>query len=371
MLFELKSRFQAPGAVLILTGYGIRVFVERGHLCFEDGAGRHRRSGRLPRIGHDLKRVVVLGHAGNITFEALRWLHDVGAAFIQIDHDGQLISCTSPPGLDDARLRRAQAMARSSGLDLEISRSLIRQKLLGQLQVVKKLRDSDSAAQIGAIIEKLSPPQTIDSLRMIEAQAAIIYWKAWELIGVIFVQKDKDRVPEHWLEFGGRASLVTGNPRKATNPISAILNYLYSILESEARIAALSMGLDPGIGLMHADQRSRDSLACDLMEPVRPKVDSFVLDFLKNRAFKKIDFFETREGICRVMPSVSRELMTTGPIWAKELGPVVEHVALTLFDSKYRPTAGDRKSLHTIPTVLTQANRTSGRAALRVQGKER
>jgi CRISPR/Cas system-associated endonuclease Cas1 len=75
---------------------------------------------------------------------------------------------------------------------------------------------------------------------------------------------------------------------------------------------------------MHADLRSRDSLACDFMEAVRPEVDSFVLDFLKSHAFKKTDFFETREGICRVMPSVSKELMTTGPIWAKELGPIVE-----------------------------------------------
>src|SRR5208283_3225566 len=88
--------------------------------------------------------------------------------------------------------------------------------------------------------------------------------------------------------------------------------------ESEARIAAWSMGLEPGIG----DLRSRDSLACDLMEAVRPKVDAFLLDFLKSRAFKKIDFFETREGICRVMPTVTQQLMMTGQAWAKELGPV-------------------------------------------------
>jgi CRISPR/Cas system-associated endonuclease Cas1 len=56
-------------------------------------------------------------------------------------------------------------------------------------------------------------------------------------------------------------------------------------------------------GLMHADQKNRDSLACDLMEPIRPSVDSYVLDLLQRRAFKKRDFFETREGICRVMPT--------------------------------------------------------------------
>jgi hypothetical protein len=35
------------------------------------------------------------------------------------------------------------------------------------------------------------------------------------------------------------------------------------------------------IGFMHAGLRSRDSLACDLMEAVRPKVDAFPPDFLK------------------------------------------------------------------------------------------
>ena len=143
------------------------------------------------------------------------------------------------------------------------------------------------------------------------------------------------------------------------------LNYLCAILESESRIAALSMGLDPGIGFMHADLRSRDSLACDLMEAVRPKVDSFVLDFLKNRVFRKTDFFETREGICWLMPSVSRELMITGPIWAKELGPVVELVSMTLFDAGHRRSESVRDSRRaTLPTLLTGTNRSRAKEIL-------
>ena len=46
------------------------------------------------------------------------------------------------------------------------------------------------------------------------------------------------------------------------------------------------MGLDPGLGLLHVDQRSRDSLSCDLMEAVRSKVDAYVLDQLQSRTFK-------------------------------------------------------------------------------------
>ena len=50
-----------------------------------------RREGLLSRATAKLKRVVVLGHTGLITLEALRWIHDVGAAFVHIDADGTVI----------------------------------------------------------------------------------------------------------------------------------------------------------------------------------------------------------------------------------------------------------------------------------------
>ena len=92
----------------------------------------------------------------------------------------------------------------------------------------------------------------------------------------MFPRKDHSRVPAHWRVFGTRVSPLTGSPRLAANPANAILNYLYSLLESESRLAAAALGLDPGMGVLHVDtfflhQGARDSLACDLMEPVRPQ----------------------------------------------------------------------------------------------------
>jgi len=48
--------------------------MERGHLVVEDGIGGDRRKGRLSRLDRDLKRVVIIGHAGTITLDAVRWL---------------------------------------------------------------------------------------------------------------------------------------------------------------------------------------------------------------------------------------------------------------------------------------------------------
>ena len=349
------DRARPHNDLLVLSGYGINIVVKSGHLVVEDGVGGMRRRGRFARASAGLKRVVVLGHSGIVSLEALRWISDIGAAFVNIDCDGNLTAAIAPSGLDDARLRRAQALALVNGVGLEIARELIRRKLVGQLQVAERLRDRATIAAISATVEQIAKPRTIDQLRHLESQAAVDYWGAWRDLDVVFVQRDYDRVPEHWRTFGVRRSLITGNPRKATNPANAILNYLYSILEAEARIAALTIGLDPGIGVMHADLKARDSLVCDLMEAVRPKVDSLVLDLLERRAFKKNDFFETREGVCRCMPPLIDDLVGTGARWFGEVGPLVEFVAGALMQST--------------PTLLTEANSSAGRANYRKRWK--
>src|SRR4051812_44483765 len=76
--------------VVVLAGYGLRVAVDHGHLAVSDGVGRDRRAGTLNRVSGGLRRLVALGHSGTVSLEALRWLHDTGAAFVQIDHDGEL-----------------------------------------------------------------------------------------------------------------------------------------------------------------------------------------------------------------------------------------------------------------------------------------
>src|SRR5580704_12125009 len=76
--------------VVTLFGYGIQVRVDRGHLILEDGIGADRQHWRLPRVGHGLKRLVVVGSDGMISLAALRWLADQGAAFTMLDRIGRV-----------------------------------------------------------------------------------------------------------------------------------------------------------------------------------------------------------------------------------------------------------------------------------------
>jgi CRISPR-associated endonuclease Cas1 len=365
--------------VLVLSGYGLHIGVERGQLALSDGVGRARRTGTLAKATTGLKRLVVLGHSGAISFEALRWLADIRAAFIQIDLDGNVLVASVPAGLDDARLRRAQAMAPWTGVAGALTRELLRRKLEGQAQVLAALSSSEQdIAVIDQALAALPETEQADRFRLVEAAAATAYWAAWSSVLVRFAKKDADRVPAHWRTVGTRSSPLSNSPRSAANPANALLNYLYAILEAEARIALLTVGLDPGIGVLHTDQRNRDSLACDVIEAVRPQVDAYVLQLLQSHLFSARDFFETRQGVCRLMPPLTHLLAETSAIWAKAVAPIAEEVAQTLFAARETPpmmmsaptgqparsanvrAAPSRKG-ERLPTKLTERNRSHGR----------
>ena len=118
-----------------------------------------------------------------------------------------------------------------------------------------------------------------------------------------------------------------GRPRAATNPVNALLNYVYALLESESRLALLAAGFDPTLGVLHADQRNRDSFALDAMEPIRPAVDTFVLDLLEERVLTSRDFVELPNGVCRVRAPLTHDLALTLPRWRQLVAPVVAHLA--------------------------------------------
>ena len=78
---------------------------------------------------------------------------------------------------------------------------------------------------------------------------------------------------------------------------------------------------------MHADTDARDSLACDLMEPIRPQVDAYVLDWLTREPIRREWFFEQRDGNCRLMAPFAVRLAETAPTWGRAVAPIAEWVA--------------------------------------------
>src|SRR5439155_15988622 len=126
--------------------------------------------------------------------------------------------------------------------------------------------------------------------------------------------------------------------------------------ESEARLAASAMGLDPGIGCLHVDTPNRDSLACDLMEVCRPRgVDAFVLNWLQSEPLRRSDFWEDRNGNCRIVSSLAIKLCETSDTWRRLVAPVAEYVTQELWSSISRPTSSLARQ--GLATRLTQRNK--------------
>jgi CRISPR-associated endonuclease Cas1 len=344
--------------VVTLFGYGIQVHVDRGHLLLEDGIGPDRHRYRFPRVGHGLKRLVVIGSDGVVSLAALRWLGDQKAAFTFLERDGTVLLTTGPVRPSDARLRRAQSLAGESGTALQIARELIDKKIAGQEKVARyKLLASETADTIARYRKELIQAESPEAIRQIESQAAGAYWSAWRALPITFPRKDEPRVPAHWRVFGARVSPLTGSPRLAVNPPNAVLNYLYAVLESESRLAAAALGLDPGIGVLHVDASARDSLACDLMEVVRPEVDGFLVDWITREPLRREWFFEQRDGNCRLMAALAVRLSESAPTWGRAVAPIAEWVAQSLWTSARKTIRRDQ----ILPTRLTQRRRSEGK----------
>jgi CRISPR-associated endonuclease Cas1 len=242
--------------------------------------------------------------------------------------------------------RRAQALAHQTGLAFRISRELIDRKLAGQERVAQEsLQNHPVATLIRQFRSELAEVESIDTIRVIEARAAKVYWKAWRAVAIIFPDRELPRTPEHWRTFGSRVSPLSGSPRLAANPVNAILNYLYALLEAECRLAVAALGLDPGMGVLHMDTINRDSLACDLMEPTRPDVDAYVLNWILHQPLKRNWFFEERNGNCRLMADLASQLAETAS--TRLVAPLAEWAV--------KEIASTTKTRKTIPaTRLTQ-----------------
>ena len=73
------------------------------------------------------------------------------------------------------------------------------------------------------------------------------------------------------------------------------------------------------------------------MEPVRPQVDAYVLEWISRKPLRREWFFERRDGTCRLMGSFAVQLSETAPTWARAIAPLAERVSRTLWSTIRKP----------------------------------
>jgi CRISP-associated protein Cas1 len=94
------------------------------------------------------------------------------------------------------------------------------------------------------------------------------------------------------LDFHGR------NRRPPRDPVNACLSLAYTLLHAEAVQRCHGASLDPMIGFYHALAPQRESLASDLIEALRPRVDAWVYELFRTRRLRAEHFSKVQGGAC-------------------------------------------------------------------------
>jgi len=84
------------------------------------------------------------------------------------------------------------------------------------------------------------------------------------------------------------------NRRPPKDPVNALLSLSYTLALTRVTALANERGLDPARGYLHEVYSGRPSLALDLLEPLRPVVDQFVLSIMDE--FSDKDFTTGSDG---------------------------------------------------------------------------
>lgn len=129
------------------------------------------------------------------------------------------------------------------------------------------------------------------------------------------------------LEFTGR------NRRPPRDPVNACLSLAYTLLHAHAVQACNTAGLDPLLGFYHRPAIGRESLASDIIEPLRPMVDLWVWDQLRRRSLRQ-EHFTQDKGAC-LLGKAGRQIFYTSwqastPAWGRWLRKHTQQLARQL-----------------------------------------
>jgi CRISPR-associated protein Cas1 len=145
---------------------------------------------------------------------------------------------------------------------------------------------------------KVARVTDFQQLRLSEAQVSRCYWN------IVQLTLKKEAV------FNSREK------QHASQPFNVALHYGYGMLYNAVETAVLTAGLDPQIGIMHADKYDTRSFVFDAIEPFRPWIDRLIIDmFMQDRL--TADCFEpwdeggsslSKKGKAIVIPAVINHL---------------------------------------------------------------
>ncbi len=237
-----------------------------------------------------IDRCVIHGNQTHLDSGVLIKLADAGVTIVLMSpRSPRRVAIVLGPQHNDAAVRLAQALrvmddvwCRNWAMGVVLAKLARQRRALQQLQTQRPDARKplfDALQTIDAIratladnIAQSQPTLSLDSLRGFEGAAARAYFGG--LTGVM----------PPAMQFTGR------NRRPPRDPVNACLSLGYTLLHTLAVQACGVAGLDPLLGFYHRPAFGRESLASDLIEPLRPAVDLWVWELLRSRTVRDDQF---------------------------------------------------------------------------------
>ncbi|MCP2041862.1 CRISPR-associated protein Cas1 [Neisseria sp. HSC-16F19] len=270
------------------------LFIDRKNLSLRtDGAAlalyeQEQRVGTIPlRV---LQRVCIRGEV-QLSASVLGKLGEQGVGVLVLNGRKRAPALMMPAWKVDGLRRAAQfACAQDSAFCLRLARQWVLAKIDGQRALLQTYADKNATlhAQLAKPLAALdqaaaAAQQAADRavLQGCEGAAAAHYFAALAAL-----------LPPS-LQFHGRRR------RPPTDAFNAVLSLGYTLLHFEWVKQLYLAGLDPFVGFYHALAHGRESLACDLIEPMRPLYDAWAMDLFAAQTLRPEDF-SLRDGACQM-----------------------------------------------------------------------
>lgn len=273
-----------PTACVSTPGCQIRLVSERLQIHGRDESGNSTLLREIPL--RDLERLFAI-EGTQISGEALAVLLRAEIPIAFLGWNGRYLGGFQPttPAHGAWRLRQYQASL-DADFCLAIAGRLVAAKIYNQRRVVQRLaanRGSDASADLAhldALLGETYRSRSIETLRGYEGAASARYFPAWASF-----------LPESF-PFERRST------RPPLNPVNACISFGATLLYHEAVSAIHARGLDPALGLLHATEDGRWSLALDLIEPFRPVlVEALALDLFSHQILNGSHFRPHEGGV--------------------------------------------------------------------------
>lgn len=184
---------------------------------------------------------------------------------------------------------------------LSIARLMVAAKIANSRNVLlRELRNygeqaalKTAANHLAASLHCAKQARSVAEVMGIEGNAASVYFSVFNSL-----------LRGSQFEFSGRMR------RPPTDPVNALLSFVYSLITQECVSALQGVGLDPFVGFLHKDRPGRPSLALDLLEEFRAFwADRFVLTLINRKQMQVRDFIVEASGAVRLTDDARKKLL--------------------------------------------------------------